>query len=251
MHYYHQYNLQVCIDQGGSNAMEEEFCSLVAPIICSYPAFSIFYSFLTLCSCTVMTGVMWDSGLCGQLWNPTILWEGLLSIQEILDHSAKFIIVGTGYQWHPSSKHPTLLQNLLWITFVFGRRWRGVLSSHSVGGAGLPVCGLWGLWAPFPSDCFLGWQTLMHSCICPTILVESEIGLSACSVPRSVWRASGEWLAWLSRSLPWKGCSDGEGERGMGDTPHPALWPGTVSLAPNLHAGTLLHHLSPSFGWIS
>ena len=48
MHYYYQYNLQVCIDQGGSNTMEEEFCSLVAPIICSYPVFSIFYSFLHL-----------------------------------------------------------------------------------------------------------------------------------------------------------------------------------------------------------
>ena len=76
---------------------------------------------------------------------------------------------------------------------VSGRRWRGVLSSDNVGGAGLPVCGMWGLWAPFPPDCFQGWQTLMHSCICPAILVESEIGLSACCVPHSVRRASGEW----------------------------------------------------------
>ena len=62
-----------------------------------------------------------------------------------------------------------------------GRSWTPSL--WHVGALG-PLC---------PPDCFLGWQTLMHSCICPTILIESEIGLSTCSVLCSVRRASGGW----------------------------------------------------------
>lgn len=214
----------------------------MAPIICSYPSFSIFYSFLTLRSCTVMTGVMWTLGPHGQLWNPTILW-GAVEHTGILDHSAKFIFVGTGYQWRLSSMHPRCCRIYSESPLVFGRLWRGALPL-TMWGAGLPVCDMWGLWAPFPSliaffragrpSCIYAFVLLFLSqggvgvLLNPTILAEHLL----CT--RSVQRAS-EMISMTVKVSAVKGLFWWRRE-GNGRHPHPALWPGTVSLAPSLHS---------------
>ena len=107
MHYYYQYNLQVCIDQGGSNTMEEEFCSLVAPIICSYPVFSIFYSFLTPCSCTDdqsdvgLGGPMGSSGTPLSCERGCWAYRGFWTIQQ----SSSLWGLGINDVFHPCTPH--------------------------------------------------------------------------------------------------------------------------------------------------